>query len=345
MANFQSNFVFGLQGNLFQDFLSQVAHPIIQDIIGTDDYEIIDFDKHLSSLDFDQSKRKESIFPEFYLNFLGDIIKENNAVSFKKKVCITLDEILCTDTCQNTGRKITTIKLAGVALAYFIYFDIKEFFAFVYNNKSQKHQSQKDTNIRFENDIEFKNDYKTDNQIENTQQVNKQNLNVLDESIIPKLFARNKKNDTNLDIDIVEKIGYIHNINNERGFSFIHDSKDGNTGFPIYHSDFPEIKNYPIGTAIRAFGNLYNDKFYVDNYEVIDVDELPFDLMRLNGTLKLYENSTFAIIRTGIGGVYVSLDLIKGYAPNIIHQVECIAIEAYDHKRQEKGWKAIWVGK
>lgn len=82
---FQSNFVFGLQGNLYQEFLDKEVRPIIQSIIGANDYEIIDFDKHLSKLDFDKSKRKESIFPEFYLNFLGDIIKEKNIVSFKKK--------------------------------------------------------------------------------------------------------------------------------------------------------------------------------------------------------------------------------------------------------------------
>ncbi|WP_432481344.1 hypothetical protein [Moraxella sp. ZY200743] len=345
VEKFQSNFVFGLQGNLYQDFLNSVAHPIIQNIIGTAVYEVVDFDKHLSLLDFDKSKRKESIFPEFYLNFLGDIIKESNSVSFKKKVCITLDERLCRDICPNTGRKITTIKIGGVDLAYFIYFDITEFFDFVYGNEIQKHHSQKDENIKPENDSKSNNEL-LDDKVENIEKFDdsKSTKLVLDESIITKLFSGNKNNESNLNIanyDYIEKIGYIHNINNERGLSFIHETKDGDIGFPIYYQDFPEVEKFPIGTPIKAFGYLHNDKFYVDNYEVVDIDELPFQLMRLSGTLKIVENS-FAIIRTSIGGVYTSLDLIQEYTPK--HQVECVAIEAYNHKRQENGWKAIWVG-
>ncbi|MDO4897428.1 MAG: hypothetical protein Q3971_08705 [Moraxella sp.] len=341
---FQSNFVFGLQGNQYQDFIEQMARPEIQKIIGIDDYEIIGFENHLSFQDF---KETDNIVSHIYTAFLKDIQKENGKVSFKKKVCITLDERLCDNICPNTGRKITTIKLAGVELAYFIYFDIKEFFCFVYDNEIQKHQSQKDTNIRFENDIKSKKE-SLDNKIENPEKVDEQNSNapILDESIIPKLFSGKKiENDNSNMMDYIEKIGYIHNINNERGLSFVHETKDGDIGFPIYYQDFPEVEKFPIGTPIKAFGCLHNDKFYVDNYEVIDIDELPFQLMRLSGTLKIFENSTFAIIRTSIGGVYTSLDLIQEYAPNIRHQVECVAIEAYDHKRQENGWKAIWVGK
>lgn len=343
--NFQSNFVFGLQGNLYQEFIDKVASFIIQEIIGTDEYEIISSDKHLSSFDFDYKKRKESIFPEFYLNFLNDIQKENNKVSFKKKVCITLDERLCNDICPNTGRKITTIKIGGAELAYFIYFDIREFFDFVCGNEIQKNQLPKTQNIKLKNDIELKNE-SLDNKIEYVEQVDQQNSSssILDETIIPKLFSGKRiDNDNSNVMDCIEKIGYIHNINNERGLSFVHESKDGNAGFPIYYQDFPEIANYTIGTPIKAFGRLYHDKFYVDNYETIENDELPFQLMRLSGTLKFYENSTFAIIRTSIGGVYTPLDLIQKYTPNIEHQVECIAIEAYDHKRQQDGWKAIYV--
>lgn len=163
---FQSNFVFGLQGNQYQDFIEQMARPEIQKIIGIDDYEIIGFENHLSFQDF---KKTDNIVSHIYTAFLKDIQKENGKVSFKKKVCITLDERLCDDICPNTGRKITAIKLAGVDLAYFIYFDIKEFFDFVYDNEIQKHQSQKDINIRFENDINdtgLKNK-SLDNKIEN----------------------------------------------------------------------------------------------------------------------------------------------------------------------------------
>lgn len=322
MNIFQSNFVFGLQGNLYQDFLDNIAHPVIKDVIGVNNYEIINFDKHFSLLDFDKSRRKESIFPEFYLHFLDDISKDNNQVSFKKKVCITLDERLCDRICPKTNRKITVIQLGGVDLAYFIYFDVKEFFDFVYGNEFQ--EGYRKTN-------KLKKDTSSSNKligikIENIDSIGECHSNVLD-------------------VNVAERIGYIHNINNGRGFSFVHDTKDGNSGFPIYYRDFPEVANYAVGTPIKAEGYFNNDGFFcVDSYEIIELDELPFDLMELNGTLKIYENSNFTIIRTKIGGVYTSLDLVKEYTPNVIHQVECIAIESYDQRRQENGWKAIWVG-
>lgn len=340
---FQSNFVFGLQGNLYQDFCDNIAHPIIQNIIGSNDYEIIAFEKHLSLLDFDTSKRKESIFPEFYLNFLGDIIKESDSVSFKKKVCITLDETLCTDTCQKTGRKITAIKLAGIELAYFIYFDIKDFFKFVYefNHNELNKQNIKDGQNSHKEIQVNKQEVQDKSLVDNNQ-----DTTILDKVDVSKFFS-GKQADAKIKIqrEYIERIGYISNINKERGLSFICDSPNNKvSNFPIPHKDFPEIIEYAIGTPIKAFGYFNDNKFYVDDYEIIDIDELPFQLMRLSGTLKYDENSKFAIIRTNVGGVYTSLRLVQEYEPNIVHQVECIAVEAYDYTKQENGWKAIWVG-
>lgn len=152
--NFQSEFVFGLQGKRYEEFVDIVAKPIIEKIVGTNDYKIIGFDKHLSDMDFDNEKRKESIFPEFYLNFLGDIAKDDNGVFFKKKICITLDERLCNDICPNTSRKITYIKIAGVELVYFIYFDVKEFFDFVYNFDREEFLNSQIQNDFYERDVE-----------------------------------------------------------------------------------------------------------------------------------------------------------------------------------------------
>lgn len=146
--NFKSNFVFGLQGKQCLNFIEQIAKPEIQKIIGTNDYEIISFENHLSFQDF---KETDDIVSHIYTAFLSDIKKENGKVSFKKKVCITLDERLCADICPNTGRKITSIKLGGVELAYFIYFDIKEFFDFVYGKNCKKSET-----IEQFNDNKFK---------------------------------------------------------------------------------------------------------------------------------------------------------------------------------------------
>ena len=105
--SFQSDFVFGLQGNKYQEFIDIVAKPIIQDVVETNNYEIISPNFHLSFKDFENKKR--NIASLLYTNFLNDIVRKDNIVSFKKKVCVSFDERLCNDYCPNTantGRKI-----------------------------------------------------------------------------------------------------------------------------------------------------------------------------------------------------------------------------------------------
>ena len=142
MTDFQSEFVFGLQGKRYQDFITDIAMPEISKVLGTNDYEVVGFDGHLSFKDFEN--KKNSIASHIYMIFLKDIIKneETGKVSFTKKVCVTLDERLCNDNCPNTGRRIAKIKLANVDLAYFIYFNVKEFFDFVYDSYSNPFQHE-----------------------------------------------------------------------------------------------------------------------------------------------------------------------------------------------------------
>lgn len=338
--NFKSNFVFSLQGNRYQDFIEQIARPEIEKIIETDDYEIIGFENHLSFQDF---KETDNIVSHIYTAFLKDIKKENGKVSFKKKVCITLDKRLCKDTCPNTGRKITTIKLAGVELAYFIYFDIKEFFNFAYDNDTQIQYPQEDTKINFKENIKPNN--KLYNKTQNIEKVGESDVHTLDESIIQKLFSGTKNNDNDLDtFNYIEKIGYIHS--KEIGFSRIRENPNDKTSFIIPHcKDFPKAKDLPIGTAIKAFGKFdSNGKFFVEQYEETEIDELPFQLITVNGTLFFYENSRFTLIKTNLGKVYAEFDLFKNYEPNIEHQVKCVIVESYNNKKDEMGWEAIWIG-
>lgn len=340
--NFQSEFVFGLQGRCYQDFVDTVASPIIEQIIKTSDYEIIGFDKHLSFVDFDHKHRKQSIFPEFYLNFLADITKDANGVSFKRKICITLDERLCNDICPNTGRKITSIKMGGVELAYFIYFDIKEFFDFVYNLDRGDFSRPQNQNVFVKKVIEINKKGNLEIATPDKDDDSGIDLNSID---LSKFFSGRKETEGSLHSKLVERVGYIDNINTERGLSFIRDSDSGNSGFPIMHSDFPDVINFPIGTIIKANGYLdsEDDRFFVDSYEIGEPEDLPFQLLHLTGTLKCHDTKNYAIIRTNIGGVIVNSDLLSEYSKNKIYNVRCIAMPAYDKKRDTMGWKAICV--
>lgn len=169
----------------------------------------------------------------------------------------------------------------------------------------------------------------------------------MDESIIQKLFSGTKNNDNDNDLDTfnyIEKIGYIHS--KEIGFSRIRENPNDKTSFIIPHcKDFPKVKDLPIGTAIKAFGKFdSNGKFFVEQYEETEIDELPFQLITVNGTLFFYENSRFTLIKTNLGKVYAEFDLFKNYEPNIEHQVKCVIVESYNNKKDEMGWEAIWIG-
>ena len=256
MVEYFSNSVFGLQGNLYQEFIEKIATPIIKSIIKTDDFEIVGSENHLSSLDFKNAKNP--IASHIYKNFLSDIFKDkqSNKVYFKKKVCITLDKRLCNEVCPNTGRKITTIKIGGVELVYFIYFDIGEFFDFVYNNSDKtetmvQNSSNKNSNL-ISNNLDKKQILaETDNSVKAN------DLKDLDKLLKPTNLhqQQNQKYENihftnNQNHKVMTKIGYIHN--NNEGFSYLRTSIDREGIFRISHRRFPEIQNFSIGTVIKA---------------------------------------------------------------------------------------------
>lgn len=313
--NFQSEFVFGLQGRYYQDFVDTVASPIIEQIIKTDDYEIIGFDKHLSFVDFDHKHRKQSIFPEFYLNFLADITKDANDVSFKKKVCITLDERLCNDICLNTGRKITTIKIGGVELAYFIYFDIKEFFDFVYSGNNNVYQHLEKSSPQNKNQ-DAKDIFQT------------------------KLDATHNNYGEYMDNPIIEKIGYIHN--HHYGFAYIRTSVDRKDVFRIPHDIFPEIKELPVGTVIKSRCKINeNDQVYhIESFEECSSKELGISFEQFEGKLERGFGKNFAFIKDNNASIYVPSSWAKYFNEGQTYNVQCLAVESYNNNG-DLGWEAL----
>lgn len=287
MTDFQSDFVFGLYGRRYQNFIDIVARPIIKNIIGVDDYELINFEHHLSSQDF--ANTKNSIVSHLYNQFLNDIRKDEKTgkIIFKKKVCISLDSRLCAEICPNTGRKISAIKLGDVELAYFIYFDIREFFDFVYDQK-----------LNIENDV-------------------------LHENVI--------------------KMGYIHNHNEK--ISFIRISIEGDEGFPVPHGIFPEICNFKIGTPIKAVCQIDSGGKVRKtlSIEVCSERELGIDFEIFNGFLERKSGNSFAFIKNDGNSIYVPSSLAKNFLEDKYYEVECLAVESYDKKKNQKGWEAVEV--
>lgn len=310
---FRSNFVFGLQGKLYQNFIDDIAKPIIEKIIATDDYEIIGFERHLSFQDF--KNKGNQIFDYIYTDYLDDIKKENNKVVYRKKVCITLDERLCTDICQNTGRKITAIKLAGVDLAYFIYFDVKEFFDFVYSGNNNVYQ--------------------------HLEKSSPQNTNQDAKDIFQtKLDATHNNYGEYMDNPIIEKIGYIHN--HHYGFAYIRTSVDRKDVFRIPHDIFPEIKELPVGTVIKSRCKINeNDQVYhIESFEECSSKELGISFEQFEGKLERGFGKNFAFIKDNNASIYVPSSWAKYFNEGQTYNVQCLAVESYNNNG-DLGWEAL----
>jgi hypothetical protein len=356
MTDFQSEFVFGLQGKRYQDFITGVAKPEIEKVLGTSDYEIIGFEGHLSFKDFENTKN--SIASHIYTNFLKDIIKdeETGKVSFTKKVCVTLDKRLCNESCPNTGRKIATIKLAGIKLAYFILFDIKEFFDFVYQDSVRLVQQENMTTISIESASNItKDNLVLDNNTNTLESIEGENFNnSKNEKSIYKSFSELavlKKDNTNYnqtnnlinqdEQEFKEITGYIHNHNYGREFSFIRVSSDTEEGYRVWHIEFPEIKELREGTPVALIleKSSFNNELTVVDFKPCRYDDLNF-VERFKGTLKKISNS-YAIIKSESVSIIVPYYLIQNLDEDKIYNVECVAIESYDRKKEQMGWQAL----
>ena len=356
MTDFQSEFVFGLQGKRYQDFITDVAMPEIVKVLGTNEYEVVGFDGHLSFTDFEN--KKNSIASHIYMIFLKDIIKneETGKVSFTKKVCVTLDERLCNDNCPNTGRRIAKIKLANVDLAYFIYFNVKEFFDFVYDSYSNPFQHEitpiiSRTNIpKIDKDNVDFNDVlsisKTEKNIISDSDKNEKSIY---KSFSELAFLRKDKLDDNQieglnnqnDNEFKEITGYIHNHNYGREFSFIRVSSDDEEGYRVWHIDFPDIKELREGTPVALIleKSSFNNELTVVDFKPCCYEDLNF-VKRFKGTLKKISIS-YAIIKSESVSIIVPYYLIQNLDEDKIYDVECVAIESYDRKKEQMGWQAL----
>ena len=359
MTDFQSEFVFGLQGKRYQDFITDIAMPEISKVLGTNDYEVVGFDGHLSFKDFEN--KKNSIASHIYMNFLKDIIKdeETGKVSFTKKVCVTLDERLCNDNCPNTGRRIAKIKLANVDLAYFIYFNVKEFFDFVYDSYSNPFQHEitpiiSSTNIpKIDKDNADFNDVLSISKTEkNIISDNDKNEKSIYKSFSELAVLRKDKLDDNQieglnnqnDNEFKEITGYIHNHNFEREFSFIRISSDSDEGYPISNRDFPDLKVLKIGTPIVLIleKDSFSNEFNIVDFKPCSYDDLDF-VERFKGTLKRISDKRYAIIKNDYTSVFVPPYLAKNFDEEKIYNVECVAVESFDRKKGQMGWEALDV--
>lgn len=308
MTDFQSDFVFGLQGKRYQDFITGVAKPEIEKVLGTSDYEIIGFEGHLSFKDFENTKN--SIASHIYTNFLKDIIKdeETGKVSFTKKVCVTLDERLCNESCPNTGRKIAKIKLAEVDLACFIYFDIKEFFDFVYGSPSQ---------------------------ILNKEFLTTESINLISQN------EKVQNHQSKKQIDLIKRSAFIHNFNYDnynRKYAYVWTeiNEGEGRGRKLFHEYYDNLRDMQEGDFLDLY---FEEGVYYPRYIELSENqkEITNFVKRFEGKLTFPSNvNHYAFINTDEGErIYVKRNLAESLFDYDGEIVECVA-----YSDSENGWQA-----
>ena len=303
--DFISEYVIDVKGRLFEKFKHEYVQKKKKKFLRDkntqiENFEIIEPKFHISYEDF--STYRESLMSDIYLGYFNNIKKQSNNVILDKKICISFDERLCSQYCAVSDRKFTTINLGGEDIVYFVFFEIKEVFDFIYAHTGQN------TNHSF-----------SDNNAQNINEENKLNLYT------------------------VEKVGYIHN-HNER-LSFIRVSIEGDEGFPIPHSIYPEISHYKVGTPIKAVCevDLNGKVLKTVSFSVCGEKELGIDFEVFEGELERRLGNAFAFIKNEGNSIYVPKSLARDFEENRIYKVECLAVESYDKNKNQRGWEAVEI--
>lgn len=302
---YKSDFSLGIVANRYQEFIDNVVIPIVEEFISKreDDinFEILPQEKHISFVDF--QNKDNNIFESFYLDFLNDIKKEEDKIVFRKKICISFDERLCNELCDITNRRFSIIKIGGVSLVYFIYFDIKEFFDYIYNNIDLKHRENYDSQ-----------EYK-------------------------KSFTKLKKpNLTNIlgyihNINLEKELSFVRtsSINPEEGIVLCHRKFDSAYRLKV---------GTPIKMSVDSLEKGRNMLISYEECSIEDLYDVGINMKEFVGDFFVGEQH-FSIM-TSITGerIYLPNNLISQLEKKE-YVKRCLAVESYDTRQEKMGWLAL----
>lgn len=300
-SGYKSDYSLGIIANRYQEFVDNVVTPIVREFIskrdGDIDFEIIPQEKHISFVDF---KNKDyNIFESFYLDFLSDIKKDSDKIFFNKKVCISYDERLCNELCNITNRRFSIIKIGGEVLAYFIHFDIKEFFDYIYN-------------INFQDK----------------------------ENYIPQESKKMLEKP-----NLINLLGYVHNINLEKELSFIRTSSmNSEEGIVLCHRKFDNAYRLKVGTPLKMVvdPSKTGREMLVsyENSSVNDLYAIGINLKEFIGDFIVGERHFSIMTSSTRERIYIPNNLINRLEKKE-YVMSCLAVESYDSKQQKMGWLAL----
>ena len=276
-----------------------------------EEFRILDAEAYISSYDF---KDPQIVSVEYiYLNFLDQISSSKNSLNIPISVFITFDKRQCTEYCDKSGRSYSSIKVGGVSKVYYILFNTDEVYDFIYSKEISYNKEAEISTYCYGGDLE----YQPDENIENS------GVTVLPDECVK---------------------GYLDNHNVDRGLSYVSCTDD--SGYPIYHKDFPKILELAIGSIVEL------DIDYSCNFgRVVGYNELKdkeiegliqfFDGVLQKRGLNAYINTDLDAVKT----IFVPSNIAIDYEENNHIRVVCLARNKKPLEIGQYEWVALKIEK
>lgn len=310
----KSNLSLDLIYNLDKTTNEYLFKPIISNFLycqtGTiKEFEILQAETYISSYDF----KNNQITPmEYvYLNFINRISRAKGSLDIPINIFITFDKRQCPNYCDDSGRYFSSIKIGGVSKVYYVLFSTDEIFDFIYSKES---------------------DY-------------------VEEMKIHVPYCDSRLEDSS-DKDIVESMrvvsgsryikGYLDNHNIERGLSFVSISND--SGFPIYHRDFPDILEFKVGSIFELNIDTSNKIEKVVEYHLSEDDQIKGLVQSFNGVLRKRGFSAYITTDSDdIKTIFVPSNIARDFEAHVDIEVSCFARNKKPIQDNQYEWIALQV--
>lgn len=311
---FRSNLSLDLNYNLNSIAIENLFKPIISEFLHyqigfVEQFKVLEAEAYISSYDFKDPKKAS--MEHIYLSFLDRINRVKESLDIPISIFITFDKRQCSNYCNDSGRHFSSVKVGGVSKVYYILFTTDELFDFLYS-KEIGHAEEG--------------------------------------SII--CYNSTSKNDSNKDQLETDKVvsanqyvkGYLDNHNLDKGLSFVSCTDD--SGYPIYHVDFPTILEIEVGSVLELeINNSY--KFgKVVKYKLLDDKEIDGLIKFFDGILQ--KRGFNAYINTNLNDVntvFVPSDIAKNFEEFIDVEVSCLARNKKPIQQNQYKWTALEVVK
>lgn len=312
----KSNLSLDLNYNLNNLAIENLFKPIVSDFLyyqigSVEDFKFLEAEAYISSYDFKNPQKAP--MEHIYLSFLDRISRSKKSLDIPISVFITFDKRQCSNYCSDSNRYFSSIKVGGVSKVYYILFTTDELFDFLYS-KENGYVEEAKSNIA---------DCDTD------------------------LTANSNKDIVKIDKIISENEhikGYLDNHNLDKGLSFVSCSED--SGYPIYHRDFPSILEIKVGSVLELEIEINSSYQFgkVVEYRLSDDNEINGLIQFFDGVLN--KRGFNAYIKTNVNDVntiFVPSIIAKDFESYIDVDVFCLARNRKPIGENQYKWVALQV--